>query len=58
MNNHHIPQWTFEELYQAKVTIYLPWVSCKDEERMKQKLNENYYWYSTDLYPRSNILVE
>ena len=37
-NNYHIPHWTFQELYKAKVTIYLSWVKCKDEDWMNQNL--------------------
>ena len=38
INNHHIPHWTFQKLYKAKVATYLSWVKYKVEEWMNQNL--------------------
>ena len=52
INNHHIPHWTFQELYKAKVAIYLPgW-------RMNEPKSETYCWYSIGLHPRWNIFFK
>ena len=58
INNHHKPDWTFQELYKAKVAIYLSWAQCKDKEWMKLKLNETYCWCSIGPHPRWNIFFK
>ena len=38
INNHHIPHWTFQEIYKAKVAIY-----CHEfNARMKNEWNKNW----------------